>query len=106
MARPVKKRYSRTLALPRFLIIPRKIDRNLEGQTMPLSRCVRVRPYQLPLSAKVCVLTHDGDGDDGDDSYCSHLPRYVSRSDPTVKQSQKSMLFKTWRLSRLTVYQR
>ena len=40
MARPVKNRYSRTLALPRFLIIPRKIDRNLEGQTMPLSRCV------------------------------------------------------------------
>ena len=40
MANPVKNRYSRTLALPRFLIIPRKIDRNLEGQTMPLSRCV------------------------------------------------------------------
>ena len=40
MARPVKNRYSRTLALPRFLIIPRKIDHNLEGQTMPLSRCV------------------------------------------------------------------
>ena len=40
MARPVKNRFSRTLALPRFLIIPRKIDHNLEGQTMPLSRCV------------------------------------------------------------------